>query len=318
MVESYEIRQAVRISAGQQKESEEMDKERIPFMQRRYETWQGVLVTVLVMAALICFVFFLQVPNPNMILIAGLVICSAVFGYSGGIPAALIMIAYTLFFFSDNYSFVHFSDENWRKVMVSFFGILVDMFFVCALKRREDLSFREIRRLSEKLRDENEKLQEASLVDALTGIGNRLALRKDFNSYLDRDLFAAMLDVDNFKLINDRYGHLQGDQILEATGRLISGEFGREHCYRYGGDEFLIIASGMEKDEFLARIGRIMDDQPRIDEDPEGSGAGYSIGWCSGRASTAFELRGMLDIADENMYQAKTRGKNRVVGDADA
>lgn len=284
-------------------------------MQRSFKTWQGVLTTIVVMTLLICYVFFLKVPNPNMILIAGLVICSAIFGYSGGIPAALIMIAYTFFFFSDNYSFVHFSDENARKVVVSLFGILVDMIFVCDLKRRENIAFREIKRLSDRLRVENEKLQTASLTDTLTGIGNRLALRRDFDTYLDKDIFVAMLDVDNFKSINDRYGHMQGDRVLEATGRMVSREFGSEHCYRYGGDEFLIIAPGISREEFLSRIDKIMNVRPGIEEDPEGSKVSFSIGYCRGRADDNFELRNLLDRSDEYMYEAKTGGKNRVVGD---
>ena len=57
-------------------------------------------ISIAVMAVLIAFVYLLNVPNPNMILIAGLVFCSAVFGFSGGIVAAVIMFFYTLFFFS--------------------------------------------------------------------------------------------------------------------------------------------------------------------------------------------------------------------------
>ena len=59
-----------------------------------------VILTVLIMAMLIMFVFFFNIPNPNMILIAGLVICSALFGYGGGVVAGAIMFFYTLYFFS--------------------------------------------------------------------------------------------------------------------------------------------------------------------------------------------------------------------------
>lgn len=65
-----------------------------------------------------------------------------------------------------------------RKVYVSIFGILADMFFVCELKRRELYAFGEIRELTEELRLENLRLQESSLTDSLTGIRNRLALRQ--------------------------------------------------------------------------------------------------------------------------------------------
>ena len=103
-----------------------------------------VILTVLIMAMLIMFVFFFSIPNPNMILIAGLVICSALFGYGGGVVAGVIMFFYTLYFFSTGHSFTEFTPENLQKVGVSLVGIAVDMVFVCALKRAEMHAFAQV------------------------------------------------------------------------------------------------------------------------------------------------------------------------------
>ena len=103
-----------------------------------------VILTVLIMAMLIMFVFFFNIPNPNMILIAGLVICSALFGYGGGVVAGVIMFFYTLYFFSTGHSFTEFTPENLQKVGVSLVGIAVDMLFVCALKRAEMHAFAQV------------------------------------------------------------------------------------------------------------------------------------------------------------------------------
>ena len=103
-----------------------------------------VILTVLIMAMLIMFVFFFNIPNPNMILIAGLVICSALFGYGGGVVAGVIMFFYTLYFFSTGHSFTEFTPENLQKVGVSLVGIAVDMVFVCALKRAEMHAFAQV------------------------------------------------------------------------------------------------------------------------------------------------------------------------------
>lgn len=79
-----------------------------------------------------------------MILIAGLVICSALFGYGGGVVAGVIMFFYTLYFFSTGHSFTEFTPENLQKVGVSLVGIAVDMVFVCALKRAEMHAFAQV------------------------------------------------------------------------------------------------------------------------------------------------------------------------------
>ena len=181
-----------------------------------------------------------DIPNPNMILIAGLVIYSSLFGFSGGICAAVIMFGYTLFFFSEGHDFVTFTAQNTSKVFVSVFGIVVDMLFVCMLKHEEVKAFREVTTLTEKLHKENASLQTASLTDALTGIGNRLALRVDFDGYLDRELCAVILDIDDFKSVNDEFGHDVGDMIIKLTAELITEVFDMGKCYRFGGDEFLV------------------------------------------------------------------------------
>ena len=81
-------------------------------MQLQVSLPRKIIITVLIMAALILLVFYCNIPSPNMILIAGLVLCSALFGYGGGIVAAAIMFGYTLFFFSTDNSFTQFTPQN--------------------------------------------------------------------------------------------------------------------------------------------------------------------------------------------------------------
>ena len=113
-----------------------------------------ILITTAIMAALILFVFYGNVPNPNMILIAGLVLCSALFGYGGGITAAVIMFGYTLFFFSTDHSFTQFTPQNMQKVIVSLIGIAADMLLVCELKRAEIREFKSVNELNAALGSE--------------------------------------------------------------------------------------------------------------------------------------------------------------------
>lgn len=131
-------------------------------MQLQVSLSKKIVITIAIMAALILFVFTCNVPNPNMILIAGLVLCSALFGYGGGIVAAAIMLGYTLFFFSTNNSFTQFTPQNMQKVIVSLIGIAADMLLVCALKRAEIREFEVVDELTEQL-----NIQKASLSSLL-------------------------------------------------------------------------------------------------------------------------------------------------------
>ena len=92
-------------------------------MQLQVSLPKKIVITAVIMAALILLVFYCDIPNPNMILIAGLVLCSALFGYGGGIVAAVIMLGYTLFFFSTDHSFTQFTPQNMPKIETMTFCI---------------------------------------------------------------------------------------------------------------------------------------------------------------------------------------------------
>ena len=269
-----------------------------------------LLLTFVIMVLLVFVVYKFNIPNPNMILIAGLVICSALFGYYGGVVATIIMFGYTLFFFSKGNDFITFDLVNRNKVIVSFIGIIVDMIFVCELKRRMDKSFREVRNLTNKLSEDNVRLHEASQIDSLTKIKNRLALRLDYNSYTGKTLAVAMIDIDNFKQLNDQYGHIIGDKVLEATGRLLSDLFGQNNSYRYGGDEFLIIVPDPDKDEFETKLQHLAKNSLHINSGEKVVIANYSIGYLCETESAEYPLRSMISDADDRMYEDKRRTKN--------
>ena len=127
-------------------------------MQLQVSLYKKIVITIVIMSALILFVFYCNVPNPNMILIAGLVLCSALFGFGGGIVAAGIMLGYTLFFFSTDHSFTQFTQQNMQKVIVSLIGIAADMLLVCSLKREEILEFKAVDELTVRLNNQKESL----------------------------------------------------------------------------------------------------------------------------------------------------------------
>ena len=152
-------------------------------------------------------------------------------------------------------------------------------------------------------------LNDMAYIDALTEIGNRLALRRDYDSYQGHEVTVVMLDLNDFKLINDTYGHEEGDRALQKVGRLLSDTFGKECCYRYGGDEFLAVVPDISRSEFNEKLESLKHNKINIGSTANVS---FSIGFARAMLSDSNALRKLISSADEKMYESK-REKNRTV-----
>lgn len=157
--------------------------------------------------------------------------------------------------------------------------------------------------------EKNGDLAFDSTHDSLTGMKNRMALRKDFPNYVGKTLYVIMVDVDKFKQYNDWYGHEVGDQVLAGIGKQILDLFGYDYTYRYGGDEFLLILQKSlyeemhelllvwEQDVALLEIEGLNTDTP----------IHCSYGIAEGKAESMETLRSMILEADSKMYRMKRR-----------
>ena len=159
--------------------------------------------------------------------------------------------------------------------------------------------------LTIQLNRENELLKEISQTDALTGIRNRMALRNDYDSYRGHEVNVMLLDLDDFKRINDSCGHEEGDRILRETGELLIDTFEKEHCYRYGGDEFLVIVPDMSEADFVRKVERMMECRPVLERAGDFTTVGYSVGYVHSVFDEKHELHDLFSQADQNMYQIK-------------
>ena len=150
-------------------------------------------------------------------------------------------------------------------------------------------------------------LEHSSNHDALTGMKNRMALREDFPGYCHQNLWVIMADVDHFKRYNDTYGHEVGDQILITVSSEIVNLFGEESCYRYGGDEFLIILKDYTRTE-ISTLLMVWSDairSIRLDIIPEEGDFSCSYGYTHGKPANEQELRMMVVRADKKLYDMK-------------
>jgi len=145
-------------------------------------------------------------------------------------------------------------------------------------------------------------------LDNLTGLLNQAALAKRMEDPAGFTGVVAVCDMDNFKDVNDRYGHLVGDETLRNIGHLIrSSVRAEDEAFRWGGDEFVILFHNQNEEVVRSRMrgieGRLRDFRVR------GYGA-LSISFSWGTAESAARgLRETLDAADQQMYAFKRERK---------
>jgi diguanylate cyclase (GGDEF)-like protein len=159
-----------------------------------------------------------------------------------------------------------------------------------------------------------DELHLKSVTDGLTGafthgyLHEILELEIQHSLTHKTPLSVLMLDIDDFKKINDSHGHLFGDRVIKETAETISSSIRSEDILgRYGGDEFLVIMPGADAQTAQQAANRICHGIAK-----NGYDATVSVG------TTTFDGRGkkdgkaLLEAADANMYQAKREGKNQV------
>jgi len=208
---------------------------------------------------------------------------------------------------------------------------LVTMFLMAAIL------FIQHYRLNRELRRTNVVLQEASLTDPLTGLRNRRyfsatieadvgqALRShaDGHDPHTRDLVFYLIDADNFKEVNDRYGHDVGDAVLiEMSRRLSSSIRHSDVLVRWGGEEFLVVSryTDRREAELLAqRVLSAVGDTPFVvGPQEEKIYRTCSLGWAAFPWYTenpkAVSYEEVLTLADRGLNRAKNAGRNRAVG----
>lgn len=161
--------------------------------------------------------------------------------------------------------------------------------------------------------------------DGLTGLYNRRILNKFMEKYRHADdelrkqtLFAAMFDIDNFKSINDNYGHLFGDAVIVAVAQTIQGiaEVHGGVSYRYGGEEFVVMFTDKKLDEVI----EVVEQAHKAIREREISFGGSSVHINTSAGISAYpelcdEQAAIIDNADKAMYVSKTTGKGKITID---
>jgi len=165
-----------------------------------------------------------------------------------------------------------------------------------------------------------EELRFRATHDMLTGVSNRAAVMDALRGELSRQVreqrsFGVILvDIDHFKNVNDTFGHLCGDEVLRwVTRRMKECMRPYDTLGRYGGEEFLIIASDVDSNGALAlaeRIRSIVESKPVVTQAGEVS-VTVSLGAAVSTSTQHADPQMLLRLADQALYRAKDNGRNR-------
>ncbi|TPV61769.1 diguanylate cyclase [Aestuariibacter sp. GS-14] len=155
------------------------------------------------------------------------------------------------------------------------------------------------------------QVRDSANIDPLTNTYNRRFLFEHGESLLDAkvSVTVAIIDVDDFKPINDTYGHKTGDKLLEAFSLLLKRYFSDDLVARYGGEEFVVLSERpypevmKTTDLFMQKLRELVFTEHKI-------AMTCSIGVSEGNTGGLEEL---IDVADKRLYRAKHTGKNRVI-----
>jgi diguanylate cyclase (GGDEF)-like protein len=152
--------------------------------------------------------------------------------------------------------------------------------------------------------------------DPVTGSMNHRAMRRRLDEEIDRarrtgaPLSCLILDLDDFKLVNDRYGHQAGDEELRAVVRALLGEFRAfDRVARYGGDEFVVILPNADLPAAATAATRALE---RLRELPVVTGNGVSASFGVAQWEHPMGTNELLEACDAALLRAKRQGKGRV------
>jgi diguanylate cyclase (GGDEF)-like protein len=198
------------------------------------------------------------------------------------------------------------------------------------------LVFKKQQLLHEELKRTNCVLEESSMTDPLTGIRNRRffsatiqgEIAESVRAYAEgsdratRDLIFYLIDLDNFKQVNDLHGHDAGDRVLiEASQRIRSAIRGSDELVRWGGEEFLVVSRHTDRREARVLAERVIEavrGGPFAVGPVDNVHQTCSIGWAafpwSEEDVRATGHEAVLKYADQGLYRAKQSGKDQAIG----
>jgi diguanylate cyclase (GGDEF)-like protein len=202
-------------------------------------------------------------------------------------------------------------------------GVIAAVGSLAGYALRSTLNQARLQESEDRLMESRKVLEQAALIDALTGVGNRRAFDRALQSEWIRSarthqpLALLIVDVDHFKQMNDQYGHQMGDRVLTAVAQALAAALPRaiDFIARYGGEEFACLLPATDRagaaevaERLRAAVQALQIAHPKSDHRV----LTVSIGAAVGETPRDIDLHSLIESADRALYTAKNAGRNRV------
>jgi diguanylate cyclase (GGDEF)-like protein len=212
-----------------------------------------------------------------------------------------------------------------NNIIISLVLLFIFGFFLYLRNRDQLLKKRlekQVKQRTHELESANRKLEELSLLDGLTCVNNRRSFDRDLAKVWQESkqglgtFSLLMADVDYFKLYNDTYGHVAGDDALKSIASVLKESIRDEdRVYRYGGEEFAIIFNNHDLNSINNTFTRIQNEINNLNiehKESEFSVVTMSAGICAFNMSTESEDE-LIKQTDIHLYKAKDLGRNQLI-----
>lgn len=200
-----------------------------------------------------------------------------------------------------------------RNNIIGTWGISRD---ITELKRAEA----ELERVNLELMELNQTLEILSTTDSLSGLYNHRCfyeiIQKEFARKSRADIpdsVIVLMDIDNFKGLNDSLGHMAGDFAIRHVANLLKGSIRKvDYAFRYGGDEFIVLFIDTGKDGAKKAADKLLEIVAATPFVSEGTEVRLTISGGAAALSEAKDANELMNIADKRLYSSKKNGRNKI------